>query len=220
MVPVSKQLLSEKDILLKAIESANDVIWAMDPAGNFIYVSPSVFRLRGYTPEEVMAIPSFDAIVPDDRPMVESAFRDALGRIAQGDRDISTIRVRLRQPRKDGTIVWTEVATDYVFDGEGDLALILGITRDISELVESEERTRKLVDELQQALSKVKMLSGYLPICASCKKIREDTGYWNSIELFIRDHSEAEFTHGLCPGCAKEIYGEWLEAKEGQSPKN
>lgn len=59
---------------------------------------------------------------------------------------------------------------------------------------------------LQEAMSKVKTLSGFLPICASCKKIRDDQGYWNQIEVYIRNHSEAEFSHGICPDCAKKLY--------------
>ncbi len=62
--------------------------------------------------------------------------------------------------------------------------------------------------ELKEALSKVKLLSGFLPICSSCKKIRDDKGYWNQIESYIRDHSEAEFTHGICDECCEKLYGE------------
>jgi hypothetical protein len=65
-------------------------------------------------------------------------------------------------------------------------------------------------NELQKALSEVKTLSGLLPICASCKKIRDDKGYWNQIELYIRNHSEAEFSHSLCPFCAEKLYGSLL----------
>ena len=64
----------------------------------------------------------------------------------------------------------------------------------------------KTVAELEEALSNVNQLSGLLPICASCKKIRDDKGYWTQIEAYIRDHSEAEFTHGICPDCAKKLY--------------
>lgn len=60
--------------------------------------------------------------------------------------------------------------------------------------------------ELEEALSKVKTLSGFMPICASCKKIRDDQGYWNQIEGYIRDHSEIEFSHSICPKCAKKLY--------------
>lgn len=59
---------------------------------------------------------------------------------------------------------------------------------------------------LQEALSKIKVLSGFLPICASCKKIRDDKGYWNQIVSYIRDHSEVEFSHSICPDCAKKLY--------------
>lgn len=61
---------------------------------------------------------------------------------------------------------------------------------------------------LKDALAEVKILSGLLPICASCKKIRDDKGYWNQIEGYIREHSEAEFTHSICPECAKKLYPE------------
>ena len=72
-----------------------------------------------------------------------------------------------------------------------------------------EDRRRQLEQvnkKLQLALSEVKALSGLLPICTSCKKIRDDKGYWNQIELYIRDRSEAEFSHGICPDCAKILY--------------
>jgi ligand-binding sensor protein len=58
---------------------------------------------------------------------------------------------------------------------------------------------------------KIKILSGLISICASCKKIRDDEGYWKQIESYIREHSEAEFSHGICPGCVKKIYPEFVE---------
>jgi PleD family two-component response regulator len=61
-------------------------------------------------------------------------------------------------------------------------------------------------DQLRAALAKVKLLSGFIPICANCKKIRDDKGYWGQIETYIRDHSEAEFSHGICPECTKVLY--------------
>ncbi len=74
----------------------------------------------------------------------------------------------------------------------------------------------KLIADLQGALSKVKLLSGFLPICASCKKIRNDKGYWTQVEEYIRDHSEAEFSHGLCPECAKRIYPQYYRSETGE----
>jgi signal transduction histidine kinase len=67
--------------------------------------------------------------------------------------------------------------------------------------------------DLQQALDNVKTLSGFLPICASCKKIRDDKGYWNQIESYIREHSEAQFSHSLCPECAQTLYPEYCDGE-------
>ncbi|MBI1879023.1 MAG: response regulator [Chloroflexi bacterium] len=64
----------------------------------------------------------------------------------------------------------------------------------------------RLNEELQTTLAKVKLLSGLLPICAACKKIRDDQGYWQQVEVYIRDHSEADFTHGMCPDCMAKFY--------------
>jgi PAS domain S-box-containing protein len=69
-------------------------------------------------------------------------------------------------------------------------------------------------DKLQDALARVKILSGLLPICANCKKIRDDKGYWNQIEAYIRDHSEADFSHSICPECAKNFYPEFYKGDE------
>ena len=69
-----------------------------------------------------------------------------------------------------------------------------------------EQRVEERTSELRQALENVKVLRGLLPICSLCKKIRNDQGYWTQLEVYIRDHSEAEFSHGLCDACAKKIY--------------
>ncbi|MEM7031944.1 MAG: response regulator [Chloroflexota bacterium] len=69
---------------------------------------------------------------------------------------------------------------------------------------------RRLNQELSDALAKVKLLSGLLPICASCKKIRDDSGYWQQLEVYIAQHSEASFTHGICPDCTKELYPDFF----------
>lgn len=69
-------------------------------------------------------------------------------------------------------------------------------------------------EELQQALDKLKTLSGLLPICANCKKIRDDDGYWHQVEAYIRDHSEVEFSHGICPDCKKKLYPDFFKEDE------
>ena len=76
----------------------------------------------------------------------------------------------------------------------------------IEERKKAQEEKEKLIVELKNALKKVKTLGGLLPICASCKKIRDDKGYWNQLEDYIHKHSEAEFSHSVCPDCAKKLY--------------
>ena len=79
------------------------------------------------------------------------------------------------------------------------------------------EKNRALLNEKQQlekALKDVKALSGLLPICSNCKKIRNDQGYWEQVEVYVRDHSEAEFSHGICPECMKELYPEFKGRKD------
>jgi DNA-binding NtrC family response regulator len=84
--------------------------------------------------------------------------------------------------------------------------LLQSLQKELAERKRVEKERESLIKDLQDALAKVKTLSGLIPICAACKKIRDDQGYWNHIEEYIRDHSEAEFSHSLCPDCAKELY--------------
>jgi two-component system cell cycle sensor histidine kinase/response regulator CckA len=74
-----------------------------------------------------------------------------------------------------------------------------------------EEERETLIRELQEAMAEVRTLTGMLPICASCKKIRDDKGYWTKIESYIRDHSEVEFSHSLCPECVEKLYPDFHE---------
>lgn len=84
--------------------------------------------------------------------------------------------------------------------------MVIEYVRDITHRKHSEAERENLIKKLEKALSDVKTLGGMLPICSACKRIRDDHGYWNQIETYIRDHSEAEFSHGICPACAKKLY--------------
>lgn len=99
--------------------------------------------------------------------------------------------------------------TAPVLDDNGQIEAAIVVNRDVTELKRAEAAQEKLIQELQKALSEVRKLSGMLPICASCKKIRDDQGYWTQIEAYIRDHSEAEFSHGICPECMQKLYPEY-----------
>ena len=82
------------------------------------------------------------------------------------------------------------------------------------DLQKSEFLLTKQNRELNRLLSEIKQLRGIIPICAECKDIRDDKGYWHQVESYVRDHSEAEFSHGLCPKCIKKLYPEFDEDKQ------
>ncbi len=83
----------------------------------------------------------------------------------------------------------------------------------------AEETSDKLVEELTKALSEIKTLSGFLPICSSCKKIRNDEGYWEQLEAYITEHSGAEFTHSICPSCAEKLYPQYFSKMKEKEPE-
>ena len=94
------------------------------------------------------------------------------------------------------------------------LTLAINNARIYEKLQKTGKEREKLILELQEALAKVKTLSGMLPICASCKKIRDDKGYWNQIESYIGRHSDAQFSHGICPDCARKLYPELFKGDD------
>ncbi|MBC7257305.1 MAG: PAS domain-containing protein, partial [Chloroflexi bacterium] len=104
-----------------------------------------------------------------------------------------------------------DVRRAAVRDHAGRHAGELLVLREISERVRFEEEQARLIADLNAALAQVKKLSGLLPICAICKKIRNDAGYWTEVEEYIASHSEADFTHGICPECMARYYPELLE---------
>ena len=99
-----------------------------------------------------------------------------------------------RYLRPDGSTVWVNLTVSPMWKTGEQLTQHIAVIEDITK--------RKVME------AEVKTLSGLLPICASCKKIRDDKGYWNQIESYIHKHSEAEFSHGICPECMDKIYGE------------
>ncbi len=119
-----------------------------------------------------------------------------------------------------GKCAWLKLVYAPIPDIEGSVTGGLGIVEDITTRKRLEEEKHKVVVDLQKALSEVKKLSGFLPICASCKKIRDDKGYWQQVEEYIRDRSEAQFSHSICPDCMKALYPEYADKVLGGMEKD
>ncbi len=111
--------------------------------------------------------------------------------------------VQMGLVKEDGQTVWLNVTAAPIPLEDYGVAVVYG---DVTRLRRIEAERERLIAELQMALVQVKQLSGLLPICASCKKIRDDRGYWQQVEVYIEKHSEVEFSHGICPDCMAKFY--------------
>jgi PAS domain S-box-containing protein len=172
-------------------------------SGQLQYVSPSCERITGYSPNEFTEDPCLlERIVhPDDRGFAEMhMFEDV------NNPEALPQAIDFRIVDRNGAVRWIGHVCQSVFGDLGEWRGRRCSNRDITERKKAEEQKESLLVNLQEALAKIKTLSGFLPICASCKKIRDDEGYWHQIESYIRDHSDAEFSHGICPSCAKKLY--------------
>jgi PAS domain S-box-containing protein len=103
---------------------------------------------------------------------------------------------------------WVEVHLTSLYNCSRQVGRLI-VVRDISERKKQENEREKIIHNLEKALSEIKTLRGFLPICSHCKKIRNDEGYWQQIEKYLSEHSEAEFSHGICPDCMSKHYN-WL----------
>jgi uncharacterized paraquat-inducible protein A len=101
----------------------------------------------------------------------------------------------------------------------GDKDITQALVRDVTLRKQSETDRERLISELQEALGQVKTLKGLLPICSNCKKVRDDKGYWNQIESYVQQHTDASFTHGICPDCAKKLYPELYAERKKRKEK-
>jgi PAS domain S-box-containing protein len=118
----------------------------------------------------------------------------------------------------DGQACWVENSARAIREARTGKLVYEGSLENTTERKQAEDERERLIVELQEALGKVKTLSGLLPICAACKRIRDDNGYWNQIEEFIQTHSDAEFTHSFCPDCMRTLYPEvFQEGAKAQS---
>jgi len=133
-------------------------------------------------------------------------------------------RLKAVEKTKDIPVIFISAISEAMDDAKAfDLGAADYITKPfypaaISARVKNHIKLRKtiiemdlLIKQLKKALSEIKTLSGLIPICANCKKIRDDKGYWQQVEQFLKEHSEAEFSHSICPDCVSELYTEFKE---------
>ena len=157
-------------------------------------------------------------------PPTQEAVRTASGSVESGvlaeeefDRAIAegSSRFEWMHLRADGTEFPADVLlTAMELEGK---TVLQAVVRNITERKQAEGEREKLIAELRGALAEIKTLSGLLPICASCKKIRDDSGYWNQIELYVGDRSDAQFSHSICPDCKEKLYPELYGKKRAET---
>jgi len=187
--------LSDEQMRL-LVENSEDILTIREADGRIRYTSPSFYRIMGYKEEEVIGSIGFELLHPEDRPAVEAAFAEFCK--TPGARDSIQYRAR----HANGSWVSLEVIAYNLLDDPAVRGLVIN-GRDISERKNEQAGKDQLIAELQQTLAGVKTLSGVLPICASCKKIQNDSGNWQQIEVYLREHAQVEFSHGMCPECAR-----------------
>lgn len=178
------------------------VLWP-DGRNQFFYISPQCRDIFECDAEQVVKDASllWGLVHPGDLARLKSEdwAANRTGKLFHSE-------VRIVLP--SGGLKWIQLTsragTLHVDGGQ----MWSGVILDITERKRVEEERNRLVVELQTALAEVKILRGFLPICASCKKIRDDKGYWNQIEAYLCEHTEATFSHGICPDCAAEQYAE------------
>lgn len=187
------------------VEQAPILIWRADTSGKCDYFNQRWLECTGRGLDQELGDGWAQGVHPDDLARCLEIYLGHFGR-----RETFEMVYRLR--RHDGAYRWIFDRGAPFFADSGAFAGFIGSCHDITERVEAQEALKKARKrELEQ-------LRGLLPICAKCKRIRKDDGYWEQLEVYISQHSQADFSHGLCPDCAQELYPELLETEPWPPP--
>lgn len=194
-----EKALQESEIRYRTLfESAGDAIFILeaegDDAGHIVAANSAAAEMHGYRVDELL---SMNITKLDTEPAAQEA-PERIRRVANGE----WIKAEIEHRRKDGSTFPVEITAGPLTIGGHKYAL--AFDRDITRRKRNQEEKEALIRELQNALDKIKTLKGLLPICAWCKKVRDDHGYWKQVEEYIEEHSDAMFTHGICPECLKK----------------
>jgi PAS domain S-box-containing protein len=199
------ELALEKLACLAAIvDSADEAIVGQNNDGAIITWNAGAERLYGYSAAETIGRPA-SLLIP---PALREEAANVLEKLQRGQfvQQLDTERLR-----KDGQPVAVCLTVSLIKNSQGRSIGASSLSYEITERKRMEDERTHLIAHLHEMLSKVKTLSGLLPICASCKKIRDDRGYWQQLEIFVRDHSGAEFSHSICPDCMKSLYPQFAD---------
>lgn len=199
-------------LLAQTITSTRDYISITALDNTILFVNNAFAEGHGYTDRELIGT-DFSSVISSLTPKEKIDQLSAATIPGSWNGEIF-------HRRKDGTDFPVEVWSAVVHGEENQPVAVVHVARDVTERKKAETDKENLIHELQNALLEVKTLSGLLPICSSCKKIRDDHGYWIQVETYISKHSEATFTHGLCPECLKqyypEVYKRWKAKEENK----
>lgn len=192
-----KRELAARDRIAGLLECTTDAVCTVDANWEVTFFNGRATEVTGLTRERVLGRELWNIWPEAKGTEIEAEYRRAL-------RVNTTVHLENYFPQNDR---WIEIHACPYGDG---LAVFF---RDVSEKkradllrAQQELEKEKLIAELKAALAEVKTLSGLLPICAQCKKVRDDKGYWNQIEIFISARSHAKFSHGVCPDCMVRLY--------------
>ncbi|MBN1797657.1 MAG: PAS domain S-box protein [Spirochaetales bacterium] len=183
-------------LLQFAIECTPDAVYLMEPSARFVYVNNAACNALGYSRVELlgMTVHNIDPNLP--RQVWINHWQDLKNR--------GSFIIESAHRTKSGTVFPVEIRINYLaFEGK---EYNIAFARDITSRKKSAQDRERLLKKLEKTLNKVKTLSGLLPICAKCKRIRDKHGKWHQIEVYVHNHSKADFSHGLCPQCAKQLY--------------
>jgi PAS domain S-box-containing protein len=175
------------------VEQAPIMIWRSNITGGCDYFNDTWLAFTGRTVEQELGDGWTQGVHEQDLDRCMATYRAAFGR-----RETFSMEYRLR--RHDGVYRWIQDCGATSADPEGQFSGYVGSCLDISDRVEAQEVLRKAQED------EVKNLKRLLPICAACKKIRDDQGYWDQVEVYLRKHSELAFTHSICPECRTSLY--------------
>jgi PAS domain S-box-containing protein len=194
---IGNELREREEQLRDLFENATDLIQSVAPDGRLLFVNRAWLNTLGYRASELTGLTIFDIIHPDCLVECRAVFE----RVLKGEA-LNNLQALFRA--KDGHAIHVEGNASCRFENGRPVAT-RAIFRDISKRKAIEAERERLIQELQSALAEVQTLSGLLPVCGWCKKIRDDSGYWNNVETYLKRSSGMEITHGICPECSAKV---------------